>query len=145
MTLGIEENQQVSSSRKSSKSKSQECIDTENGEMTLLVGQEKVKINLTQSIQLTDEEKLISMRIESSFPYFEEQAPEILQEDTLERIKWKTNYVPTAEEAYELQFIILKVENLISTTDGDDREVLAKKDGGPKQRLSTFPTSLVGL
>ena len=120
LTLGIEENQQVSSSGKSSKSKSQAWIDTDNGEMTLLVGQEKVKINLTQSIQLTDEEKLICMLIESSFPHFEEQALEILQEDTLEGIKWKTYSVPTVELAFEHQFIILKVENLISTTDEDD-------------------------
>ena len=63
--LGIEENQQVSSSGKSSKSKSQAWIDIQNGEMALLVGQEKVKINLTQSIQLTDEEKLRCMWIES--------------------------------------------------------------------------------
>ena len=75
VTLSIEEDQQVSSLGKSSKSKSQAWIDIENGEMTLLVGQEKVKINLTQSIQLMDEEKLICMRIKSSFPHFEEKAP----------------------------------------------------------------------
>ena len=85
------------------------------------------------------------MRIESSFPYFGDQAPEILQEDTLEGIKWKTNFVPIAKLEFELQFIILKVENLISTTDGDDGEVLAKKDGGPKHKSSTFPMSLAGL
>ena len=85
------------------------------------------------------------MRIESSFPHLEVQAPEILQEDTLEGIKWKTNSVPTAKLVFELQFIILKVENFISTTDGDDEEVLAKKDGRPKQRSSTFPTSLATL
>ena len=62
VTLGIEENQQVSSSGKSSKSKSQAWIDTKNMAMTLLVGQEKVKINLTKSIQLKDEEKLRWMR-----------------------------------------------------------------------------------
>ena len=126
VTLGMEENQQVSSSGKSSRSKSQAWIDTKNGEMTLLVYQEKMKINLTQSIQLTNEEKLICMWIESSFPHFEEQAPEILQEDTLEGIKWKTNSVPTVELAFELQFIILKVKNLISTTNGDAGKVLAK-------------------
>ena len=51
--------------------------------MTLLVGKEKVKFNLHQSIQLTDEEKMACMRIESSFLHFEEQTPRILQETTL--------------------------------------------------------------
>ena len=51
---------------------SQAWIDVEHGEITLLVGKEKVKFNLHQSIQLTDEGKTTCMRIESSFLRFEE-------------------------------------------------------------------------
>ena len=48
--------------------------DIEYGEMALLVDKEKVKFNLHQSIQLTDEEKMTCMQIESSLLPFEEQA-----------------------------------------------------------------------
>ena len=65
--------------------------------MTLLVGKEKVKFNLHQSIQLTDEEKNFCMRIESSIQHFEKQAPDFLQEKTLEGIELNTNFVSTKE------------------------------------------------
>ena len=74
---------------------SQAWIDIEHGEMTLLVSKEKVKFNVHQSIQLTDKEKNCCMRIESSFLPFEEQAPTILQEDTLEGYKLEANSFPT--------------------------------------------------
>ena len=50
MTLGMEEDQQMSSIGTPSKAISQAWIDVEHGEMTLLVGKEKVKFNLHQSI-----------------------------------------------------------------------------------------------
>ena len=56
-TLGMEEDQHASSIGKPPNVTSQAWVDTENGEMTLLVGKEKVKFNLFQSIQLTNEEK----------------------------------------------------------------------------------------
>ena len=73
MTLGMEEDQQVSSIGRPSNATSQAWIDLEHGEMTLLVGKEKVKFNLHQSIQLTNEEKNCCMRRESSLLPFEEQ------------------------------------------------------------------------
>ena len=57
MTLGMEENQQVSSIGRPSNATSRAWIDMEHGEMTLLVGKKKLKFNLHQSIQLTDEER----------------------------------------------------------------------------------------
>ena len=55
--LGREEDNQASAKGRPSNALSQAWIDTEYGEMTLLVGKEKVKFNLHQSIQLTDKEK----------------------------------------------------------------------------------------
>ena len=55
VTLGMEEDQQVSSIGRPSIATSQARIDVEHGEMTLLVDEEKVKFNLHQSIPLTDE------------------------------------------------------------------------------------------
>ena len=81
--------------------------------MTLLVGKEKVKFNLYQSIQLTDEEKMTCMQIESSLLPFEEQAPKILQVKTLEGYGLKTNSFPTKELDFELTLPILKVEEHI--------------------------------
>ena len=54
---------------KPSNALSQAWIDIENGEMALLVGKKKVKFNLHQSIQLTDEENDCCMRIESSLQH----------------------------------------------------------------------------
>ena len=57
VTLGMEEGRQASSIGIPSNATSQAWIDIEHGEMTLLVGEEKVMFNLHQSIQLTNEEK----------------------------------------------------------------------------------------
>ena len=50
VTLGMEEDQQVSSIGTPSNATSQAWIDIEHGEITLLVGDEKLKFNLHQSI-----------------------------------------------------------------------------------------------
>ena len=67
----MEDEQQVSFIGKSSTATSQAWIDVEHGEMTLLVGKEIVEFNFNQSIQLTDEDKMKCMRIESSLLHFE--------------------------------------------------------------------------
>ena len=113
--------------------------------MTFLVGQEKLKINITQSIQLMDEEKLICMRIEISFPHFEEQAPKILQQETLKGIKLNANLVSTKELELDLKLLNLDVEELIFMKDEDGEGALATKYEGPKKRSNTFPMSLAGL
>ena len=77
-TLGMDKDQQVSSIGTPSNAISQAWIDIEHGEMTLLIGKEKLKLNIHQSIQLTDEEKNCCIWIESSLLPFEEQAPKIL-------------------------------------------------------------------
>ena len=88
--------------------------------MTLLVGKEKVKFNLHQSIQLIDEEKMTCMQIESSFLHFEKQAPKILQEDTLKGYKLKANSFLTKEFEFEPTLAILKVEKFILMSDEDE-------------------------
>ena len=60
LTFGMEEDQQVS------------------WEMTLFVGEEKMKFDLHQRTPLTDEESRAFKKLESSFPLIEEQAPKIL-------------------------------------------------------------------
>ena len=53
----MEENRQVSFVEKPSVSTSQVWIDAEYGEMTVLVGEKKMKFDLHQSKPLTDEER----------------------------------------------------------------------------------------
>ena len=113
--------------------------------MTLLVGKEKVKFNLYQIIKHTDEEKNYCMWIESSLLPFEEKAPKILQEETLEGYKLKTNSFTTKELDFELTSLILDVEKLILMSDGDEDGVLATIDEVPNQSSRTSPMSLVGL
>ena len=102
------------------------------GEMTLLVGNEKMKFDLHQRKPLTDEERRVFKKIESSFPLIEEQAPKILQENTLEGYKFEANSFPTKELAFQLTLTILEVEEVILTSNEDEEEVLAIMDEGPK-------------
>ena len=94
MTLGMEEDRKVSSIGGPSISTSQVWIDVEHGEMTLQVGEKKVKFNLHQSIPITDEQKMICMMIKSSLPPFEELTPTLLQEDTLKDLNLRLNLFP---------------------------------------------------
>ena len=128
VTLGMEEDQQVSSIGTPSNATSEAWIDIEHGEMTLLVGKEKLKFNLHRSIQIRDEEKNCCMRIESSLLPFDELAPTILQEDTLQGYKLKTNSFPTKELDFELTSHNTDVEELILTSEKDDEGVLAMMD-----------------
>ena len=145
VTLGKEEDIQALSKEKPSNALSRAWIDVKHGEMTLLVDKEKVKFNLYQSIQLTDEERNICMRIERSLLHLKEQAPDILQEESLEGIELNTNFVSTKELELELKLHNLDVEELILMKDKDEEEAVARKDKGLKQRASTFPISLTRL
>ena len=132
VTLGMEENQQVSSIGRPSKATSQAWIDVEHGEMTLLVDEERLKFNLHQNIQLMDEEKKCCMGIESPLLPFDELSPTILQEETHEGYKLKTNSFPTKDLAFELTSHSTLVEELILTRDEDEKGVLVIMDKGPK-------------
>ena len=72
LTFIIEENRQVPNVKISSIAKSQAWIDTH------LVGEEKMKFDLHQSIPLTDEEMRVCIKIESSFLHIEKHAPMFL-------------------------------------------------------------------
>ena len=91
VTVGMEEEPQVSFMATPSTATSQAWIDVKHEEMTLLVGKEKVKFNLHQSIHLTVEERSNCRQIESSLLHFEKQALDFLQEETLKRIELNTN------------------------------------------------------
>ena len=128
MILGKGEDKQVVSIEKPSNALSQAWIDTQYGEMTLLVGKEKVKFNLHQSIQLTDEEKDCCMRIESSLQHFKGQAPDFLQEETLEGIELNTNSEFIKELELELKLLNLDVEEVIFRIDEDEEAAVATKN-----------------
>ena len=85
------------------------------------------------------------MQIESSLQPFEEQAPKLLQEDTLEGYELKTNSFPTKELEFDLTSPVLKMEKLILTNDEDKKGVLATMDEGLKRSSRTFLMSLAGL
>ena len=145
LTFGMEDDQQVSFIERPSIAKSQEWIDAQHGEMTLLVGEEKMKFDLHQRTPLTDEERRVFKKLESSFPLIKDQAPKIFQEETLEGYKLEANSFSTKDLAFELTTLIPEVEEVILTSDEDEEGVLAIMDEGPKRRSRTSPMSLVGL
>ena len=85
------------------------------------------------------------MWIDRSFLPFEEQAPKILQKETIKGYKLKTNSFPNKELAFELISPIPEVNEVILTSDEDEEGVLATIDEGPNQTFQTSPMSLAGL
>ena len=144
-TLGMEEDQQVSSIGRPSITTSQVWIDAKHGEMTLLVGKEKVKFDLHQNMPLTDEERQMCMRIESSLPPFVEHTPILFQEDTLERFGFKGNSLSTKELTFELLSHIMKAEKFILTSNEDAEGILGMMDEKSTKSSRTSPKSLAGL
>ena len=129
----MKENRQVSNVERPSIATSQVWIDVQNGEMTLFVGEEKMKFDLHQRKPLTNEEMMACLKIESSFPLVKEDAPMILQENALEGYKFEANSFVTKELAFEPTLIIPEVEKFILTSDEDENGVLATMDEGSKQ------------
>ena len=84
LNFGMEEDRKISFVENPSVSIIQMWIDVENGEMTLLVGEKKMKFDLHKNKPLMDEEMRACKKLESSFSPIEEPTPKILQEDTLE-------------------------------------------------------------
>ena len=106
-------------------------IDIEHGEMTLLVGKEKLSFDLYQNMPLTDEQKRMFMRMESLLPPIKEHTPMFLQEDPLEGFEIRANSPSTQELAFELMLHIMEREEFILAHDEDDEEVLATTDDRP--------------
>ena len=65
LAFGMEKHKQVSFVEKPSFSTSQMWIDVENGEMTLLVGEKKMKFNFHQSKPLMDKERRAFMKLKN--------------------------------------------------------------------------------
>ena len=143
LSFGMEVNQQVF--ERPSIAKSQVWIDAQHGEMTLLVGKEKMKFDLYQNTLIKNEQNITCMLIKSSFLPFEEQTPNFLQGNALKGYKFEVNSFPTKELAVELTPSIMEVEELILTSDGDDGRALATIDERQNLRSRTPPMSLVGL
>ena len=145
VTFGMKEDQRVLFIERPSIAKSQVWINAQHGEMTLLVGEEKMKFDLYQRTPLTDKERRAFKELESSCPLIKEKAPKILQEETLEGYKIEANSFPTKELAFEPTLTILEVEEVILTSDEHEEGVLATMDEGPKRRSRNSLMSLVGL
>ena len=116
-------------------------IDVEDGEMTLLVDEDKIKFDLHQSIPLTNEERRSCIKIEISFLPIEKQSPMFLQEDSLEGFELEANSFPTKELAFEFKLHNTEVEKLILVSNEDEKGVVATMDEGPKKRSRTSPMS----
>ena len=132
LTFGMEENRRVSNVERPSIATSQVWIDNENGETTLLIGEEKMKFDLHQRKPLTGEEMRACKKLESLFQLIKEQALVIPQEDTLEGYKCEVNSFPTKELAFELTSPIPEVDEVILTNHEDEEGVLATMDEGLK-------------
>ena len=104
-----------------------------------------MKFDLHQRNPLTDEERRMWKKLESSFSPIKEPTPEILQEDTLEGYELKTNSFPTKELELELTLPILEVDELILMSDEDEERALATMDEGSKQSSRTSTMSLTRL
>ena len=65
LTFSLEEDQQVSFIERPPIDKSQVWIDAQHGEMTLLVGKEKMKFDFHQRTPLTDKEMREFKKLES--------------------------------------------------------------------------------
>ena len=92
-----------------------------------------MKFDLHQRKPLMYDERRACKRLESSFPLIDEQAPKILQENTLEGYKFEANSFPTKELAFEPTWIIPEVEKFILASDEDDEGVLVAMGEGLKQ------------
>ena len=128
VTVGMEEEQQLSFIGKPSTATSQAWINIKHGEITLIVGKERMKFNLNQGIQLTDKEKMKCMWIESSLLHFEKQAPRILKEDIIDGFKVNTNSFPIKELGLEPVLTIPKMEELILIKGEYGEAAVATKD-----------------
>ena len=144
-TFSMEEDRKISSIGRPSIAISQIWTDAKHGEMTLLVGKEKVKFNLHQNMPLTNKERHMCMRIKCSLPPFVEHAPILFQEDTSERFGLEANSPSNKELAFELLSHIMKAEKFILTRDEDDDGVFAMMDDRLTQISQTSPKSLAGL
>ena len=78
-----------------------------------------MKFDFHQRKPLTDEERRVCKKLESSFSPMEEKSAKILQEETLKGYKFEVNYFPTKELAFEPTLIIPEVEGVILTSDED--------------------------
>ena len=145
LTFGMEENRQVSNVERPSIATSQVWINAENWEMILLIGEEKIKFDFHLSRPLTNEERRACKKLESSFSPIKDLTPKVLQEDTLEGLKFEANSFPTKGLAFEIISFIPEVEKFILISDEDEEGELATMDEGSKQAFHTSLMSLAGL
>ena len=152
MTWGIEGDLQNSHIlRRPLPFSSQAWIDTNKGELTLLVGEEKAKFNINQPLPLTEQERTMCIKncslLQSKGHIFEESSLliDVLafashKGDCFEEIVVEP--LPTIKGDYE--FISPK-EEIILKLNGYEEEVLSKMDDWSNGSTSTFLMSLARL
>ena len=79
-----------------------------------------MKFDLHLRKSLMDEERRACKKLERLFYPIEELAPNFLQEDTLEDLKFEANSFPTKELAFDFTSPISEVEKFILTGDEDE-------------------------
>ena len=135
-------------------SSSQAWIDINKGELTLLVGEEKVKFNLHQPLPLTEQERAMCRKFYSllqSKGHMFEQSPLSINVSTSTSHRGDCFEEIVAEPPSiikgDFEFIspIQNLKENILELNGYKDEVLSKMNDWPNGSTSTFPMSLAGL
>ena len=135
-------------------SSSQEWIEINKGELTLLVGEEKAKFNLHQPLPLIEQERTMCRKLCGLLPskgHMFEQSPVSInvfpstshKRDCFEEIVAE----PPAIIKGDFEFLspCQNLEEIILELNGYEKKVLSKMDDWLNESTSTFPMSLAGL
>ena len=129
-------------------------IDINKGELTLLVGEEKVKFNLHQPLPLTEQERTMCKKFCSLLPskgHMFEQSPLSInvfafashKGDCFEEIVAEPP--STIKGDYEFLSPLQNLEEIILELNGYEKKVLSKMDDLSSESTSTFLMNLAGL
>ena len=135
-------------------SSSQAWIDINKGKLTLLVGEEKAKVNLHQPLPLTEQERTMCRKFYSLLPskgHMFEQSPLSInvfasashKGDCFEEIVAEPRAAIKGD--YEFLSPLQMLEEIILELNGCEKKVLSKMDDWSNGNTNTFPMSLVRL
>ena len=122
--------------------------------MLVLVGEEKAKFNLNQTLPLMEQERTMCIKICSLLPsrrYMFEESPFLIdvlastshKGDCFEEIVAKP--LATIKGDSKFLFPLQNLEEIILELNGYKEQVLSKMDDWPNGSTNTFPISLAGL
>ena len=120
----------------------------------MLVGEEKARFNLNQPLPLTEQERIMCIKICSLLPskgHMFEESPFIIE--VLAFASRKGDYfeeivaepLATIKGDYEFLFRFQIMEEIIFELNGYEEEVLSNMDDWPNRSTSTFPMSIAVL